>query len=54
MTEYLSHKLTALLCRKMQIDEDEAELYELGIEVLISTGFTSAVIILVEIGRAHV
>ena len=49
MTEYLSHKLTVLLCRKMQIDEDEAELYELGIEVLISTGFTSAVIILVGI-----
>lgn len=47
MTEYLSHKLTVLLCRKMQIEEEEAELYELGIEVLVSTGLTSAVVILI-------
>lgn len=47
MTEYLSHKLTVLLCRKMRIEEDETELYELGIEVLVSTGYTSAVIIFI-------
>lgn len=47
VTEYLSRKLTRLLCRKVRIEKDEVALYELGIEVIVSTSITSAVIILI-------
>lgn len=47
MTEYLSHKLLVLLSEKLQIDDSESDLYELGIEVIISTAFTAVCILLI-------
>lgn len=47
LTEYLSHKLLVFLSKKLQIDDSESDLYELGIEVIISTVFTSVCIMLI-------
>lgn len=49
MTEYISKKLTIFLCRKLKIDNDEIDLYELGIEVIVSTLITSSVILLMSL-----
>lgn len=49
MTEYISKKLTMLLCRKLEIDDEETDLYELGVEVIFSTLITSGAILLMSL-----
>lgn len=53
MTEYLAQRLTALLFRKLQIEEEEFELYELGMEVIVSTSYTAAAILLMALLFGH-
>lgn len=49
MTEYISKKVTIFLCRKLEIDDEETDLYELGVEVIVSTLITSGVILLMSL-----
>lgn len=47
MTEYLSKRMTQYLVNRLQIDQNESDLYELGMEVIVSTVITSISIFLV-------
>lgn len=49
MTEFLSRRLTQHLVNRLQLNQNEIDLYELGIEVIISTMLTSASIFLISI-----